>query len=533
MRSAPTITLEALLTSPHAFGLTTATPVQRAICRIADGLPLGELANDADVRLAVGNVDDLPHERPRELVLLAGIRGGKSLYAAALAVRASQTCDLSGLGAGETARVAIVSLTTDVARPTFDHLCGNVMAKPALRGLLIGEPTTDTVTLRHPSGRPVEIKVTAGQRAGGSLVARWMAGVIFDEAPRMLGEDDGVVNFDASRKAVLGRLLKGAQLVALGSPWAPRGPIYELVQERFGKPTSAMVVIRATGPMMNPVHWTPERIAQLRQSDEQTYRTDVLGEFADPESSLFSSAEIENATRATPLELPFQQGHKYAATWDAATRGNSWTLAISTTIRLPDGGTRKVVVLVKQWTGSKASPLSPETVIAEVAAICQRYGIKYVTGDQWSADALRAIAKRHGLDLAEQVITAPKKVELYESLRILIADGSVDLPPDPQLRADLLSIRKRVTQNGIAIELPRTADGRHADYAPAVALAVAAYTAPPPAQAPELSTEEWERQAAEHRRQEHRRQQLRQHGNSRRRLEEHEVRRAILRARGY
>ncbi len=38
--------------------------------------------------------------------------------------------------------------------------------------------------------------------------------------------------------------------------------------------------------------------------------------------------------------------------------------------------------------------------------------------------------------------------------------------------ADLLSLRKRVTQSGISIELPRTADGRHADYAPSIALAV-------------------------------------------------------------
>jgi len=47
------------------------------------------------------------------------------------------------------------------------------------------------------------------------------------------------------------------------------------------------------------------------------------------------------------------------------------------------------------------------------------------------------------------------------------------------LRADLLSIRKRVTMNGIAIELPRTADGRHADYGPSLALCVAKNVADP------------------------------------------------------
>ncbi len=51
-----------------------------------------------------------------------------------------------------------------------------------------------------------------------------------------------------------------------------------------------------------------------------------------------------------------------------------------------------------------------------------------------------------------------------------LADDGLELPDDPMVRADLLSVRKRVTMNGLAIELPRTADGRHADYAPALAL---------------------------------------------------------------
>jgi hypothetical protein len=64
------------------------------------------------------------------------------------------------------------------------------------------------------------------------------------------------------------------------------------------------------------------------------------------------------------------------------------------------------------------------------------------------------------------------KTESFESLRARIADGAVELPDDPAVRADLLAIRKVVTRNGIGIELPRTTDGRHCDYAPALALAV-------------------------------------------------------------
>jgi hypothetical protein len=181
--TAPDIPLERLLISPAAFGLTTASPLQRAVCRIIDGLPLEALSSCAEVRAAVGDIAMLPNAPPAEVLLLSGIRAAKSLIAAATAVRASQTCDLSGLGAGETPRVSVVSLTTDLAKVVFDHIVGNVLARPALKALLIGEPTSDIIVLRHPSGRPVEIKVVAGARAGASLVARWSAGCIFD-APR-------------------------------------------------------------------------------------------------------------------------------------------------------------------------------------------------------------------------------------------------------------------------------------------------------------------------------------------------------------
>jgi hypothetical protein len=486
MSAPPAIPLEKLLMSPAAFGLTTASNLQRAVCRIIDGLPLGDLANCAEVKAAVGDVTALPTVPPAEVLLLSGIRTAKSLIAAATAVRASQTCDLSGLGAGETPRVSVVSLTTDLARVVFDHIVGNVMARPALKALLIGEPTSDSIMLRHPSGRAVEIKVVAGARAGASLVARWSAGCIFDEAPRMIGAEDGVVNYDDCHAAVIGRLLPGAQIISIGSPWAPFGPIYERVMERHGKPSSDLVIVRAPAQHMNPVHWTPERIAELNAKDPQVYQTDILAEFADPETSLFGSVEFERVTRKEPAELPREPNHFYVAVMDPATRGNAWTLAIATKKPMPVKDPtvmqaiaglagrppmrwRTVVVFVRQWIGSKVAPLSADATLAEIAAICDGYGVTDVQTDQWAADPLRDIALRHGLTLYDRTITATLKVERFETLRARIADEEYELPPDPVVRADLLAVRKRVTQNGIAIELPRTSDGRHADYAAALA----------------------------------------------------------------
>jgi hypothetical protein len=43
------------------------------------------------------------------------------------------------------------------------------------------------------------------RQAGGSLVAHWSAGVIFDEAPRMSGSDNAIVNLDDAQARVRAR----------------------------------------------------------------------------------------------------------------------------------------------------------------------------------------------------------------------------------------------------------------------------------------------------------------------------------------
>jgi hypothetical protein len=481
--------LEQLLTNPDAFALETASPLQRAICRIADGLALRELAQVPEVRAAIGEVEDYMPRMPAELVILSGIRTGKSLLAAALAVRAALTCDLSKLRPGEVARVSVLSLTVDLGRVVFGHIYGTVSSSKLLSPLKMAEQA-DSVMLRHPSGRDVEIKVVAGARAGASLVARWSAGCIFDEAPRMQGEEDGIVNYDDARRAVLGRLLPGAQLVAIGSPWAPRGPIYEAVKEHAGKPTAQLVVVRAPAPAMNPVWWTPERVERLRLQDETAYRTDVLGEFSDPETALISTAELDRATRKGDLVLGRVPGLDYVAAMDPGTRGNAWTLVVVTRMRR-EGRALSVCVLARQWQGSKSDPLDPDKVLGEVALELKAYGLRDVWTDQLAADFVRSIGLRHDLGVCPEVTTARSKNEMFESMRMRLADSGLEIPDDPTVRADLLSIRKRVaTSGGFTIELPRTADGRHADYAPALALACSRGMREPPEEVRTLTVDE-------------------------------------------
>jgi hypothetical protein len=459
--------LEALLTSPRGFGLTTATPLQRAICRASTGVALGKFADHPHVVTAFGGERAVSEvTRPRLLALLAGIRSAKSLFAAAKAFRASQVCDVSSLKAGEIPRIPIVSFKMDQAHAVFDHLRGSILASEALKSALIGEPTADRLYLRHPSGRPIEIIVSAGSRAGGSLVARWLAGAIFDEAPRMLGQADGVVNLDDALSAIRGRMLPGAQIDLVGSPWAPRGPVYDLFVGAFGRPSDASLVIQAPGPMMNPSRFTPEFCAELERDDPRAYKTDVLAQFADAEDSLLSSVDVQQCTRPAPAEVEFVPGQSYVAAIDPATRANAWTLVIMTAT----DHEKYQVVLAKQWQGSHSAPLRPRAVLAEIAAICKRYRIDFAYSDQYSFDALRDLSP-HGFALMQAPLSQALWMQLAEKLRSLVSSHAIEFPPDPVLRGDLLGINRRLTSRGYSIALASTAgDGRHSDYIPAVCL---------------------------------------------------------------
>lgn len=472
-------TLEEMLTSPRAFGLATASPVQRAICRVVDGLPLGDLAVHPDVlavfggEAAVAALPRLFRKRPKTVLLLAGVRCAKSMIAGAAAVRAALTCDVAPAMRGPAPRVSVLSVRVDNAKATFDHIRDNIEKSPELAALIIGKPKELSLKIRHPSGVAIEIMVVAGGRAANSLQSRWSAGFIADEAPRMLGQEDGVSNLDDATHAIAFRLLPGAQSFLIGSPWAPFGPVYEMVQSHHGRPSEDLVVVRAKGWQMNPVTFTPEHCAALKRDKPDEYEVDVECNFKAPGATLLDLQEIEACATLTEPPAP-DPLLSYVAVMDPATRGNAWALLV-----MADSGEGKVTVaLSRQWLGSSSRPLSPRVVLQEIAELLKPYNTTTVHSDDWSADALKDIAHQVGLYLFTHP-TGGTLPERFERVRARISDRTLVMVRDAALLRDLSSVRKRVTSNGVAIDLPLTADGRHCDFAAALALGLSLNLPPP------------------------------------------------------
>lgn len=461
-----------MLASELGFALDL-SPLQRGLARIVTGEPLAELRSHEDVVSGLGGaeaVEAIDGVRPREVALVSGIRTGKSLLVAGVAVHSALHADLSRLGPGEIARFPIVSLTRDIAKVIYGHVVGRVLASPVLRHLVAKAPTATSVTLRRPSdGKLVEITTSAGARAGGSLVGRWLVGLAMDEYARMIGDSsEGVVNWEESVRAARERILPGGTMLHTSAPHGPFGPAYTHVTEHHGKPTARLVVVYAPAWVLYPAYWTPERVEAARGTD--AFTTDVEAKFATLEESLLGRELVEPAIRDDgEPEAPID-GHTYVAAIDPATRGNAWTLIVMTR-----RGDARRVVLAREWIGSRAAPLSPKAVLEELASVVRPYGVTRLASDQWSADALNDLARDAGLYVDPIHWTERERYEAYGRLRNAFETKSLVLPRVPHIREDLVRVRRRVTRTGVTIDLPLTSDGRHCDYAPALALATSRY----------------------------------------------------------
>ncbi len=471
------ISTELLLTGPTGFDLP-ASPLQLALVRAADGLPIGdELEDDAVLRHFGCERSALGLVAPVLVVVVAGVRAGKSLIAACAAVKGSLTADLSALKSHEIARFACVAPNVDNATATFRLLVGSVLASPKLRSLVVGEPTSDTIVIRRPDGREVEIVVVAASRGAVTLRSRWLAGFVLDEVALFGSEPTGaVVNAEELLRAAETRLVPGGQGWLISSPFGPQGLLHAMYVDHFGKP-DRVLVCHAPTRAMNP-SFPAEQVEAIRARQPDVAAREYDAAWIDAETAFFDGASIERATRKAPLIVDREDACDYVCVIDPGFRANAWTMAIATQRQTP-AGVKHAIVHAREWRGSKVAPLSPRAVFAEMRVDLDRYRIRDVYSDQASGDALRDVARLEGINLIVEASTQASKLSMYANLATLLHTDSAELPPVAAVRQDLLGVRKRIGRNGVSVDLSRTADGRHSDFAPSVAGALAKAVVPP------------------------------------------------------
>jgi hypothetical protein len=534
--------VEEYLMRADLFGLATASPLQRAICRVLSGYPLDgsrnpvnewspalerilaqtvdddtrgrddailELKNGYDDRLAIVGEDltsypgvleafggTAPCEGVRELMVVAAIRCAKTLIAGAALAQRTMIANLTGLRPGETARAGVISWRVDLANTCFEFMTGAFESSPLLRTQVLeapkwfpGAPKNVLRVYNRVSDRNVDILTLAANRGGASALSKWYVGFVVDEAARMLADfQDGVINYTDIRRAVFQRILPDGFYLAITSPWLSVGPIYE-AQKRLGvHEQDGLCVAWAPGWVMNPVTWDEEACRRARAADPESYLTDVEARFAHTDELALAHALVLGNQKVRVAALTDEPvAYADVAVLDAGLRKDGVALALA---GMHKG--KRVLLVYREWLGWADTPLDMRVVAHAVALWLRRYNLTSVLVDALSCESFGELLEHEdGLSVAPWEATAREFAALAGRLEHHMKLGEVFLPDDQRVRDDLSSVRRLTSTTGeVSVAFPLSTSLRASTSSRAVLYAMGQLYRVAPEDTPEVMTEE-------------------------------------------
>jgi hypothetical protein len=419
----------------------------RILLKAFYGLPFDE--QDFAVYQQLTGRTVLPEQAMRELWLVVGRRGGKSQVAALIAVYEAFFHDHSSkLSAGELSTVMVIAADRKQARSVFRYIKGLIGLCPMLKQMVLRE-TTETLELNNRS--VIEITTASHRRTRGytcsCVIADEVAFWMIDGA----NPDREIIN--ALRPSL--STLDG-KLLALSSPYARRGVLYDAYRDNFGKDNKRILVAQAPTSLMNPT-LDPEIIEQAYVEDPASASAEYGAQFRTDVESFISREAVEAVTITDRIELAPAKSNQYVGFVDAA--GGSGQDAMTMAIAHID---RKSGISIVDAVRSVKPPFSPEQVVIEFCDLLKLYRIKQVTGDHWGGDFVREQFRKRGVNYQ---VSKKDKSAIYGELLPLINSQRVELPDIKQMRDELIGLERKYTTK------PRIdhAPGQHDDMINAVA----------------------------------------------------------------
>ena len=226
---------------------------------------------------------------------------------------------------------------------------------------------------------------------------------------------------------------------------------------------------------MNPT--IPQRlIDEAMERDPASARAEYLAEFRSDLEMLLTREAVRACVVPGARELPPLSRHRYFAFVDPSRwLVGSMTLAIAHKEKAhPKFGSQQGSNRIREDNDDWAvvldairevrPPFSPESVVAEFAALARSYGCRTITGDRYGGEWPREQFKHHGMtyQVAEQT-----RSDLYLTLVPSINTGRIRLLDHARLENQLISLERRTSRVGRdQVDHP---PGGHDDVANAVA----------------------------------------------------------------
>lgn len=389
------------------------------------GLPLDDPQQEVWKTLTARQ--EAPQGPHSELWLAVGRRGGKSHAAALLGVYEACFNDhRDKLAKGEMATVMLLAADRKQARTLMRYIRGLMMDHPMLRQMVKSE-TAEGLELTNRT------MIEVGTASHRSVRGYTCAAVICDEIAFWMADGASPdVEILAALRPSLATL--GGKLIALSSPYARRGALWNTYRRSFGKIDARVLVAQAPSRTMNPT-LSQTVIDDAMEEDAARAGAEYLAQFRADIEQFLSIEIVSAAQRPKPAELPRMKGTKYYGFVDPAGGGaDEFTMAIGHL----DKGTA-VVDLVRGARGN------PANITAEFAQTFRDYGVARVYGDRYAGEWPRVEFRKHGINFQDAPGT---RSELYLSLLAALNSGRVELPPCQTLERQLVGLERRTARGG-------------------------------------------------------------------------------------
>jgi hypothetical protein len=372
-----------------------------------------------------------PFEPFKKCWLVCGRRSGKSRIASLVATYNATFRKYPELQRGEVGVVPIVAADRHQADVIFTYVENFIHEIPLLAKLVVRE-TKDSIELSN--NIRVEVQ-TSDHRAvrGFTIVSSCCDELAFWNVDADSASPD-VETLNALEKGSAN--IPNSMQLAVSSPYAKAGALFEAYNENYGKDDSDELVWMADSRSMNPL-LSQRTIDKAIEKDSAAalsefgfaWRTDVAG--------FLTLEAIQACVFSGRYELAPCSGVTYYAFCDpSGGSSDSMTLAIAH----HENG-----VAVLDLVREVVPPFSPESVVRDFVADAKRYRCYSVVGDRFGAGWVQEAFEKTGVVYQHSELT---KSEIYLSLLPAVNSRQVELLDNKKLVSQLAGLERRTRSGG-------------------------------------------------------------------------------------
>jgi hypothetical protein len=378
----------------------------------------------------------------------------------ALAVYLAGLCDYSDkLAQGERGVVLLLAPDMKQAKVLLDYAEGTLESTPILKQLLTSR-TAETLTLS--TGISLEVRSASFRRIRGVTCTA----VLADECAFWLSDESANPDVEILNAARPALATTQGPLIAISSPYARRGALWETYKRHYGPNGDPMILV-AQGATRDFNSDLPQSIIdRAMERDAAAASAEYMAQFRTDVEGFITREAVEDCVKERLFERPPERKHTYVAFVDpSGGSSDAMTLAIA-----HKEGETEILDAIRE----RKPPFSPEAVVEEFASLIRNYRCSKVYGDRYAGEWPREQFNKR--NVFYEPAEMPKS-EIYLDLLPLINSGAVELLDNDRLITQLVSLERRTSRGGK--ESIDHAPGAHDDVANAVAGAlVTAYKEP-------------------------------------------------------